>query len=167
MYVAQEICKSIPLERKRALSGWKLIMSKSFKCVLLISDDFTDKDAAAFKKIIEPGEYFAEKRANIFKFRVDILSAFKNINIDKYHAILIDYGLIGGEEEEDAIELLKNASVKNIPLAWVGKFYNLYNSDAKKLFPKLKFLHNLPGSGTEVKDVLRLLYSLIKIDSTN
>ncbi|MEN6620639.1 MAG: hypothetical protein ABFD50_03680 [Smithella sp.] len=142
-------------------------MPKSKKCILLISDDFTDKDAENFKKKIEPGEYYSREEANIFKFSVDIINSFKNIDIDKYQAILVDYGVIGGDEEEDAIELLKNASVKNIPLAWVGKFYNLYNYDAKKVFPKLKFLHNLPSSSTEEKDVLTLLYSLIKIDSAN
>lgn len=137
-------------------------MQKILKNILLISDDFKENDIAAFKKVVEPGNYYYEREANIFRFNIDILSTFRNINIDKYHAILIDYGFIGGDEEEDAIELLKNARVNNIPLAWVGKFYNLYNSDAKKVFPKLKFLHNLPVSGTEVKDVLNLLYSLIE-----
>lgn len=140
-------------------------MPKYLKNILLISDNFKEKDAENFKKIVEPGEAYSDKKANIFTFNIDILSSFKNINVNKYSAILVDYGIIGGDEEEEAIGLLKNASIKNIPLAWVGKFYNLYNSDAKKMFPKLKFLHNLPSSGTDARDVLKLLYSLVKINS--
>lgn len=136
-------------------------MSKSLRNVLLISDNFKDKDAEVFKKKVEPGEYYSGKQANLFRFNIDIINSFKNIDVTKYHIILVDYGLIG-DEEENAIELLKKASVKKIPLAWVGKFYNLYNNDAKKVFPKLKFLHNLPSSSTETGDVLKLLYLLSK-----
>lgn len=135
-------------------------MKKTVKNVLIISDDFEDNPIAL---AIEDGNYYSHKEDNIYKFNVILVESFNTPIYKKYDAVLVDYGFIGENgQEKMAIKKLQEVTRKKIPLAWVGGLPGHYNEDCKKIFPKLKFLHNLQASSTGADDIKYLLYNLIK-----
>ncbi len=64
---------------------------------------------------------------------------WRDLDFTLYDAIVMDYGFMG----ED-IYHWKRMAQSGAMLGWCGAMANRYNEDAKRLFPKLKFLHNLP-----------------------
>lgn len=131
-------------------------MRKVLKNILIISDDFYYPDLA--KKGCEPGDIYYDDTKNWLRFKLDIKKTFKISKISMYDGILIDYGFIGRKEE--AIELLQEAKTRNIQLAWIGGLPEHYNKDAQAMFPRLRFIHNLPVSGICNEDILFLLYGM-------
>lgn len=108
------------------------------KRILFWTDDFSKLHWKIKRKAIEK-RY--EEGDNDFK--CDIVANLKFLDKrKKYDAILIDYGLI--EDKEPNISFLQECYSKNIKLAYVGAMGGSYSKDAKRLFPKLRFLHDLP-----------------------
>jgi len=141
-------------------------MKKVLKKILIISDDY-DMDSRlghghSIIKAVEPGNYYySNTNANNLKFKLDIIESWHNLKVAKYDAILVDYGFVGGDDEEKAIEVLQDIAIKKIPLAWCGAMAGRYREDVKKLFPKLRFLHDLPFCGIGSDEILNLLYRLL------
>ena len=131
-------------------------MRKTVKNILIVSDDFLYPKLT--KKSCEPGDIYYNDDKNWLRFKIDIKKTFKVPRISKYDAILVDYGFIGRKEE--AIELLQDAYTKGIPLAWVGGVPPRYNKDAQIVFPRMKFIHNLPTSSIDDEEILFLLYGM-------
>ena len=97
--------------------------------VLFITDDFDDLLLDILRSNID-------NKMNLSKIR-----EFKFIKNMDY--VLVDYGLISNDEKQ-AIKVLRQYYNNDIKLIWCGGLHGRYNEDAKKLFPRLKFLHNLP-----------------------
>ena len=143
-------------------------MPKKLKKILIISDDYqNDFFKQSTLKKINSGKYFAGNGfhnglGNKYKFKTELVESFKNIKITKYDAIIVDYGLIGGDEEDIAIELLRNCNAKNILLIITCALCLRYREDVKKVFPKFKFIHDLPVCDIGADDILYSLYSNLK-----
>ncbi len=134
-------------------------MKKIVKNVLIISDDFE----YGLDNRLKNGDFYSCKEDNIYKFNAILVESFDTPIYKKYDAVLVDYGFITDSGEEKlAIKKLQEIVCKKIPLAWVGGLAGHYDADCKKIFPKLKFLHNLPSSFTGRDDIMYLLYNLIK-----
>ncbi len=137
---------------------------KKEKKILFITDDFDKISWQSKKKLCEPGNIYYNEKTNYLKFKFDKIDSFENLDKrKKYDAILIDYGLIGDKKEN--IEILQLLYSKEIPLAWVGGLGGSlhYNKDAKLMFPKQKFLHNLYSSSTGHEEILFLLYGIFNL----
>ena len=143
-------------------------MSKKLKKILIISDDYqNDFFKQSTLKKINSGKYFASNDfhnglGNKYKFKTELVESFKNIKITKYDAIIVDYGLIGGDEEDIAIELLRNCNAKNILLIISSASSLGYWRDVQVSFPKLKLIHDLPVCDIGADDILYSLYSNLK-----
>lgn len=138
-------------------------MVKQSKRILFITDDFDNNAWQIRKKLCESGNIFYDSKSNYLKFKFDKVKTFEEIdNRKRYDVILIDYGIIGDKEKN--IEFLESFWLKGILLAWVGGLggSNRYNEDAKVMFPKQTFLHNLPSSNTGHEGILLLLYDLFE-----
>ena len=139
-------------------------MKKVLKKVLFISDDFDSMIMDRFlitKKFVEPGNIYYSKESNWLKFKIDLIKSFQDIKkkkIKDYDCILIDYGLLGDKKEN--IKIITDIHNKQIPIGWCGGLSARYNDDAKDMFPKLKFLHNLPSSSTGHEEILFILYEI-------
>ena len=148
-------------------------MRKLSKKLLFWTDDF-DKYAWEFrKKKIEKGNYYYDKNSNYLKFECDIIPHIRYLdNRKRYDAVLIDYGLLDtiksgdGDSEKSVkelnIEFLQDCFTRGIKLAFVGGLCGKYCEDAKRVFPKLRFLHNIPESSTRTEEILYLLYNLFE-----
>ena len=136
-------------------------MKKVLKTVLFISDDFGDEeDWKDAKDDCEPGNYFYGKENNWLKFKFDIVKSFENITSTDYDAIMIDYGLVGGEEN---MKFLSQLYRKGKPMAWIGGMPRCYLvDDFEKLFPNYPFASALHVGGIGTDDVLWILYDLFK-----
>ena len=135
-------------------------MEKVLKNILIISDGFLQSELT--QKRCRGGNIYYAKDSNWLRFNIDIRRTFKIpvSKLRKYDAILIDYGFIGRKKE--AIELLQEAKTKNIQLAWVGGLSDHYNKDAQIMFPRMKFMHNLPTSNIDSEEILFLLYGMFR-----
>lgn len=141
-------------------------MKKITKKILFISDDF--EGFVDYGKItaeqhlrdkIGQGEYYSFDN-NYLKFDVDLAEEFSKVKIKKYDAVLVDYGLIGNKHTKKAIEKLMDLHNTGAKLAWCGALSDGYSKDARYVFPKRKFLHDLPACSICDDDILWLLYSL-------
>lgn len=148
----------------------KILVKKITKKILFISDDF--EGFVDYGKItaeqhlrdkISHGEYYSFDN-NYLKFDVDLAEKFSEVTIKKYDAVLVDYGLIGNKHTENAIEILMDLHNTGAKLAWCGAMSECYSKDARKIFPKRKFLHNLPACSICGDDILWLLYCLFPKD---
>lgn len=139
------------------------INEKVLKQILFITDDFSQTDFEFKCSCCEHGIYFYNAENNWLKFKFEMADSFARFVSFDYDAILIDYGLLG--DDANSIDKLFKAHEKHIPLAWVGGLGGWYNTDVKRMFPKLKFLHNLPETGVSSDDILYLLYGIFKNDS--
>lgn len=136
-------------------------MKKQLKKILFVTDDFGNHAWKIRKELTEPGNVYYGRKSNWLKFKFDKVKSFDKIDHrKKYDAVLIDYGLIG--DKKDNITFLQKLYAKDIPLAWVGGLGGCgrYNEDAKKMFPRHRFIHNLPSSTTGHEDMLFLLYDI-------
>lgn len=62
-----------------------------------------------------------------------------SITFADYDATVIDYGMIG-----DDGPLLQRIYQSGSKMVWCGGMPGYYNADARKVHPRMKFLHNLP-----------------------
>jgi hypothetical protein len=62
-----------------------------------------------------------------------------SVAFSDYDATVIDYGMIG-----DDGPLLQRIYQSGSKMVWCGGMPGHYNADARKVHPRLKFLHNLP-----------------------
>ena len=86
----------------------------------------------------------------------------------KYDAVFIDYGFIDNchTATDWNLDIIKEYHKKNIPLVWCGGLgeYNRYNNDARSMFPKKKYVHNLPSCGIGFQEILLVLQELFEND---
>lgn len=140
-------------------------MKKEIKQILFFTDDFEDNfNWKITKKDVDNGIYFYNNENNFLKFNLIRVKTFKNI-INTYDCILIDYGLLDSQRRlKENINFLEKQFKNKIPMAYVGGLggCNRYNEDAKFLFPKQKFLHNLLESDIFSNDIKRLLYRIFE-----
>ena len=138
-------------------------MKKTIKNVLFITDDIRESLKDNIKEKFKQGNYYYDEELNKYSFDVIIQESFSD-NIDKkWDVILIDFGLLDDNKKLISnIEILKLFYRKKIPMIWCGGLSNRYNGEAKLLFPKLKFLHDIPSVGLDNDDIMYELYQVLK-----
>jgi len=129
------------------------------KNVLLISDDFGDRHFETVKSM------FKRRNGEDVKFNLFLAETFrkipKNIKID---IVLVDYGFIDNcfNKIEYCLGVLDKFYLEEIPLMWCGGLYDNYNDDAKGMFPRKRYLHNLPSTSTSATDMFYALERFFK-----
>ena len=61
--------------------------------------------------------------------------------LKSYDAILIDYGMMGNFK--NSVDILRKYYFAGIPMFWCGGLSSKYEDDCKKVFPDIKFLHQI------------------------
>jgi hypothetical protein len=97
--------------------------------VLYITDDLADSQKDHIHKYMD-GDY---------GLTIVDDDNWKKMNYLLYDIIIMDYGMLG--DEENLLRKMKQSGAK---LGWCGAMSERYNEDAKRHFPKLRFLHDLP-----------------------
>jgi len=138
-------------------------MKKQLKNILFISDDFSDNSFTILKEVCETGNFYYHQKNNCFKFKFTLITDFSIPN-NKFHAVLIDYGIVGNhlQANYDALQKLERLYQKGIVLIWCGGLHRISNDDAKEQFPNHEFIHNLKHCGLCRDDVLLCLYESLK-----
>jgi hypothetical protein len=134
-------------------------MKKQLKNILFISDDFSGGSFAILKEVCELGNFYYHPKNNCFRFKFTLINDF-SIPTNRFHAILIDYGILGNHY--DALQKLERLYNKGVVLIWCGGLHRISNDDAKETFPEQDFLHNLRHCGLSRDDVLFCLYKTLK-----
>ncbi len=141
-------------------------MKKVLKKILFFTDDF---DQEMLDMSCSDGDFFYNDESNWCRFKIEKITSFKEVDRrKKYDVVLIDFGLLGNREkqgEEENIEGLRYFHNKGIPLAYVGGLPERSNAEARRFFPRIKFLHNLPCSS--LSDMEFMLYRHIFIKKEN
>jgi len=134
--------------------------AKIKKKILMISDDFCEHSFETLKKLMKNGNYFYNPESNYFSFEVDLVEDFEEFKdqayLRNYDAFLIDYGILGNEE--DHLEIIKKMTENFGCVIWCGGLNGHYCKDAKELFPDRKYLHNLPECSIASDDIIYCLY---------
>lgn len=113
--------------------------------VLFITDDLTDRY----------GEQIARNYAEWWEITVvEKLSELDNYSYADYAVTMIDYGFIHDEN------LLRKIHASGTKMAWVGGLPEHYAADAKRMYPRCKFLHNLPCAN--LSDIGWLLETMLE-----
>lgn len=118
-------------------------------------------------------EYPNQESSNWMEFDTTIVTGFsKALELSEderrpFDIIIIDYGLVGGifrdrYEEKERLKLLQEFKADKKTLIWGGAMTHYILSSAKREFPKLKFLHNLPVVGLEPDDIKHTLYIIFE-----
>ncbi|MCK4545371.1 hypothetical protein KAU43_07520 [candidate division WOR-3 bacterium] len=137
-------------------------MNKTTKRILLITDDYSDEQFDDLKEECENGEHFSTlhcNEKNWLKFKFEKVDHFNKIGMEKYDAILIDYGLVGDEAN---LKILARLYDRGIPLAWIGGLVDFVKEDAKEKFPDFPFAHGIYSAGLEDYELLWVLYKLFE-----
>lgn len=96
--------------------------------ILFMTDDFQDEFLEDIKEQNHMYEItFIKRIINMYDY------PFSN-----YDAVVMDYGLMG--EDTYLFQKIYQSGVK---MAWCGALSGRYNGDARRMFPKLRFLHHL------------------------
>lgn len=99
--------------------------------ILYITDDLSD-----FSK-----ERWLKAMGDDYSLTIIDVPEWRNEDFTKYDAIVMDYGFMG-----DDVYHWRRIAQSGAKLGWCGAMAQRYNTDAQRLFPKLKFLHNLPSA---------------------
>lgn len=94
----------------------------------------------------------ADLHINIFKrFNLDLTLTEKFYYKKDFDLVLVDYGNLGNYE--NAVEILREYYLQNIPILWTGGLGGSYRyeNDCKKMFPKEKWLHKVES--WELRDI--------------
>lgn len=137
-----------------------ILMNKTTKRILFITDDYSDENWDDLKEECEIGEYFSTlhcNEKNWLQFKFEKVDHFNLIGMGKYDAILIDYGLVGGEANLKIIEKLYK---RGMLLGWIGGLGDYVKEDVKIMFPDHLFAHTFECAGLEDYEILWLLYKL-------
>ena len=151
----------LPQERTQGI-GMVIPTNKTTKRILLITDDYPDEIWEELKEECEKGEYFSTlhcNEKNWLQFEFEKVDHFNMIGMRKYDAILIDYGLLGGEAN---LKILARLYDKEIPLAWIGGLVDFVNDDVKVKFPDFPFAHGMHSAGLEDYGILWVLYKIFE-----
>jgi hypothetical protein len=134
---------------------------KSAKKILFITDDLS---TWGHKQYTDHLDFFnKESGEDRLGLKFDIIASFEDFKTcNGYDLVMIDYGLVGNSE--NAITILQKIYNTGIKMAWVGGLggSNHYNEDARKLYPRQKFLHNLPSAPIGIDDVLDMIYEIFE-----
>lgn len=137
-------------------------MDKVLKKILLITDDYSDEQFEVLKEECEKGEYYSTlhlNEKNWLTFEFEMVDHFNMIGMGEYDAILIDYGLVGGEANLKRIE---NLYKRGIPLGWIGGLVEFVKEDVKVMFPDYPFAHGFECAGLEEHEILWILYKIFE-----
>lgn len=137
-------------------------INKKLKKIMFITDDYDDETWEMNKEGCEHGEYFnpSSKYANWLTFDFHRTEDFNLKGLDKFDAILIDYGLVGNDGN---MRLLERLYKKGVPLAWTGGLGGGWvRDDLKNKFPDFLFAQGMLSASIGRDETLVLLYEVFK-----
>ncbi|HED05815.1 MAG TPA: hypothetical protein ENI61_03930 [Ignavibacteria bacterium] len=128
------------------------------KNILFISDNFRDSQYNYFNSLKE----LVEENG---KYKIFLANRFSRINNKiMFDAVFIDYGFIDNcfNTFQYCLNKIEMFYKNNIIIVWCGGLPKKYNDDAKQLFPKLKYLHNLISCRSSYDEVIFTLDKIFK-----